>query len=137
MFEPYPLGVAEVSPSPRSLAAGAAFLLAIAAMTHAICVLAFGESFLQTGGGIWRGAVSFRAGEIERADVPRSGACIANLFERGRPRGQEMRQRQQRPHADPQTSSFGSALPAEDSTAKSVIDLGIDRERPSGRRTIA
>jgi hypothetical protein len=67
-----------------------------------ICVLALAESFFQTRGGVCRGAAPFWAEEIGGTDVPRSGACIANLFERQRPRDQKMRQRQQRPHADPQ-----------------------------------
>src|ERR1700685_348025 len=73
----------------------------MSATTEANCSLAGSESLLQGRAGGPFSAAGARAGVIERVCVGGSGAFIANLFQRGRPCGQKVRQRQQRPHADP------------------------------------
>ena len=75
----------------------------MSATTEATCSLAVSESLLQGRCGGRFSADVARAGVIERVCVGGNGAFIANFFQRGRPCGQKVRQRQQRPHADPKT----------------------------------
>jgi hypothetical protein len=57
------------------------------------------------------------------------------LFERVRPCGQVVSQRQQRPNADSETFLNGIMSLLKRFPRRSVIDRGIDRRRPSGSLT--